>query len=86
MVQGRYGSADEELVFAVLTTPFREIQAAAICAFPMSEVRRIFAKGNFRLQEGTGGNGFGPRMADQDMMQPRPGGVRLRPIFSSLGS
>jgi semaphorin 6 len=73
MVEGRYGSTSEELVYAVLTTPFREIQAAAICAFPMSEVRRVFAKGNFRLQEGTGG-GYGLRMTDQDMMQPRPGG------------
>lgn len=44
------GSSGSDLIYGVFTTPYNGLQASAICAYSMDDIRQIFNKGAFKHQ------------------------------------
>jgi hypothetical protein len=49
MIEGVYGSATAQLIYAVFTTPPNSISGSAVCAFALQDITDTF-EGNFKEQ------------------------------------
>lgn len=70
---GQYSSGAGSLVYAVFTTPYNGLQASAVCAFRMDDIRRVFAHSAFKAQSST--SSMWLPVMKRDVPVPRPGSV-----------
>lgn len=68
-------SGQNELIYAVFSTPYNSIRASAVCVFSMESVRRIFSQSAYKAQSAPNANWL-PILRSQ-VPQPRPGDVRF---------
>ncbi|CAL4112675.1 unnamed protein product [Meganyctiphanes norvegica] len=70
VISGTYGEKQDEILYAVFTTPYNSIPGSAVCAFSMRSILDTF-EGDFKEQEGQDSNWL--PVHRREVPEPRPG-------------
>ncbi|CAL4240749.1 unnamed protein product, partial [Meganyctiphanes norvegica] len=70
VINGIYGGAENQIIYAVFTTPLNSLPGSAICAFSMKDVLETF-EGDFKEQETVNSNWL--PVHQSKIPEPRPG-------------
>ncbi|KAK2718894.1 semaphorin-1A-like isoform X2 [Artemia franciscana] len=70
IIEGSYGKATRQIIYAVFTTPENSIKGSAVCAFDLENLKATF-EGAFKEQESMNSNWL--PMPQQRVPEPRPG-------------
>ncbi|CAL4068346.1 unnamed protein product [Meganyctiphanes norvegica] len=70
VISGIYGGTENQIIYAVFTTPFNSLPGSAVCAFSMQDILESF-EGDFKEQESLNSNWL--PVHQSKVPEPRPG-------------